>query len=252
MGLQLADIGNDPLVKETLAIFMEAVDESAPESEWSRRPPREYLEPDLENPIFKILAETDALDSATAAGLACEHLLNWASLESVEKKLQPDVLEVIKFMNNEQGVAPEELVAKATPTGLKLLIASFAASTTSDDFKQMLAEAHPVELRMALSEISGLMTDIADRMLEDKSWQAIPPKLLDRYMDGMANLANATPGRAQKRFINMLISDLKTDVAKTAAAEIAALTPAPVIDPESPFVQLKNNARKFKPGGLNG
>ncbi|MEZ0223059.1 MAG: hypothetical protein ACAH83_00770 [Alphaproteobacteria bacterium] len=242
MGLQLADVENDPLVKDTLKVFSDAVAEVYKDRDYG--PSARHLSPQLDNPLFRVLVETDSLDSVSAAVLSTDHLVGWISVDAVESKLHPEVTKVLKLFHSD---GPEALLESNNPAALKLLVATISAATTGEEFKQMLAEAEPTELRIAMGEIGGIATDLAETLTEDRRWQALPPKLLERYLEGLSNIATATPGKMQKRVMSLIIADLKTDIAKAEAEAIAAKEPPAVaIDPESPFEKLKNDARKFK------
>lgn len=242
MSLQLADVENDPLVKDTLKAFRDAIQVIYKDRDYA--PDERRLAPQLDNPLFRLLVETDSLDSVSAAVLSADHLVGWVSVEEIETKLNPAVAEILKLFH---GDGPEALLESRNPVALKMLVATLSAATTGEEFKEMLAEAEPMELRMAMGEIGGLATDVAERLTEERRWQALPPKLLDRYLEGLSNIVTATPGKTQKRVINLIIADLKTDMAKAEAEAIAAKEPPPVkVDPESQFEKLKNDARKFK------
>ena len=242
MGLQLADVENDPLVKDTLKVFSDAVAEVYKDRDYG--PDVGRLSPQLDHPLFKVLLETDSLDSVSAAVLSANHLVSWIPVDAIETKLHPEVAEVLRLFD---GNGPEELMDSNNPIAMKLLVATLSAATTGEEFKEMVAEAEPAQLRVTMAEISGLATDVAERLSEERRWQALPPKLLDKYLEGLSNIVTATPSKMQKRVINMIIADLKTDIAKAEAEAIAAKEPPAVaIDPESPFEKLKNDARKFK------
>jgi hypothetical protein len=242
MGLQLADVENDPLVKDTVKVFRDAIQEAYKDRDYG--PSDSRFAPQLDNPLFRILAETDSLDSVSAAVLSADHLVGWIPAHEVQAKLNPDVAEILELFH---GDGPEALLESKNPVAMKLLVATLSAATTGPEFQQMLAEAEPMELRMAMGEIGSLATEVAERISEERRWQALPPKLLDRYLEGLSNIATATPGKTQKRVFGLVIADLKTDIAKAEAEAIAAKEPPPVaIDPESPFEKLKNDARKFK------
>ncbi|TAL27562.1 MAG: hypothetical protein EPN97_16990 [Alphaproteobacteria bacterium] len=245
MGLQLADVENDPLVKDTLKVFTDAIREDYAGNDYG--PKGAALAPKFDNPVFRLLLETDSLDSVSAAVLSADHLLGWVPVEKVEKKLNPEVAELIALFRGDRGEGPEVLLEAKNPLAMKLLVATLAVATTGEEFMEMKAEADPMELRMAMAEIGSFVTDVAERLTEERRWQALPPKLLDKYLEGLANVVDATPGKTQKRVINLIIADLKTDMAKAEAEAIAAKEPPPVkVDPESQFEKLKNDARKFK------
>lgn len=242
MGLQLADVENDPLVKDTVKVFRDAITEAYKDRNYG--PDDRRFAPQLDNPLFQLLAESDGLDSLSAAVLSADHLVGWISVQDVQAKLHPQVAELLELFH---GDGPEALLESRNPVALKLLVATLVGATTGEEFKAMLAEADPMELRMAMSQIGGLVTDVAESLTEERRWQVLPPKLLDKYLEGLSNIVDATPGKTQKRVINMIIADLKTDIAKAEAEAIAAKEPPPVkLDPDSPFEKLKNDARKFK------
>src|SRR4051812_19361729 len=122
MGLQLADVENDPLVKETLQILRDAIVEKYKGNEYG--PQARHLEMQLDNPLFKLLADTDCLDPVSAAVLATDHLRSLIEIDDVEPKLNPDVAEVMKVMAGDRDEGPEALLKSKNPLVFKLLVAA--------------------------------------------------------------------------------------------------------------------------------
>jgi hypothetical protein len=243
--MQKADIDTDPLVMETVKIFRDSIAAKFPDRVNLDQLIVESAAQD--SPVLNILAETDSLDPVTAAVIVTEHYAGWIDQADIGPKLNPEVAALFKLMQGDELLAagPAALVDSENPAALKLVVASMAAMTTGKEFAEMKVEAHPMELKMVLTEIGGIVTDLAERLSEDRKWEQLPPRLLDRYIEGMGNLAELSTSKTQKRVMNEIIQGLKTEVAKAAAQDLAEAKP-PQLDPASPFIQLKEQAKKFK------
>lgn len=243
--MQKSDIDADPLVQETLKVFKETIEESYKDPNFLDRVLS--AEEKNDNPVLDLLAETDALDSVIAAVVVADRFRGWIELSRVAPKLDGEVAAVLKLLDNEDFLVsgPAALLDSGNPAALKLVIATVASMMTGKEFEEMKADANPVEMKMALAQVGGLMTDLAEQLSESGKWAQLPPRLLDRYLDGMTNLADLSTSKAQKRVMTEVIQDLKAEVAKATAQEIAEKTPAQ-IDPNSPFAQLRQQAKKFK------
>jgi hypothetical protein len=246
MGLQKDDILSDPLVVETLRIIREdGVPAVYKRMDGFKLP--EFDPEDCGHPALAVLLETDSLDSTSAAVLVAESLGGMVDFSAVESKLDREVSGALKLMRADEMIFDADAIVRAkNPTALKLAVATVAGMLTGPEFLEMKAQADPMEIKVAMVQIGGLVTDMAERLCEDKAWAVLPPRLLDRYLDGMTELAGMSGSRVQKRVINEIIQELKTQVAKGTAEEIVETTP-PQIDPNSKFEQLKDRAKKFKP-----
>jgi hypothetical protein len=246
MGLQLADVENDPLVQKTMQAFQDAIDEEYPDADF--KPQSRHMVPQLDHPGFKILAEADALDSVSAAVLAASHFDVVISLDRVEDRLDKEVADVLREL---QGGAlsgdPDALFGSDNPRVIKLLVAIVAGTTTSDELKDMAGQMHPSELRMQLGDAAEVLAALSEKMVDTGLCRELPPKLMDKFIEGVDNIANLMPGRVFKKAMREVGQELRTEMAKAAAEELTSLSTPPQVDPDSRFEQLKDNARKFKP-----
>ena len=247
MGLQIADLKDDPIVRQTLKAFSEALsgDEGGGEADYPM-PPVDDM------PGVRALLETDALDSVCAAVLSVGPLTHIISVDDIEKKLDPRVAETLRLLDGDATGGPEELLKAGNPHILKLLVASIAGSTDKDELRGMASHGDPMEIKMMANDLSDFILAISEHMIDNGAVKDIPPKLMDKFIEGIGNLSAITPSRTHKRVLTDITRELKEAVVKAAAVEVTVLTAPPVIDPASPFEKLKNDARKFKPGGLNG
>lgn len=249
MSMQKSDILADPLVQETVKVFRDAIAEKYQGKEYGPRP--EYLEPRIDdeydgNPVLTILAETDSLDSISAAVMVSEQYRSWVSISDVKGKLNKDVADTLELMESEaMMMSPEALIKSGNPYALKMAIAMVTGITTGEEFEEM-KQAGP-EGAMMIGQIMGPLTDLADHLSEDGNWKALPPKLLDRYIEGLESLKDLSNSKTQKRVITEIISTLKEEIAKDNAAQMTEpSTPSAQPAPDSPFVQLKDQAKKLK------
>lgn len=248
MSLQKSDILSDPLVQETVKVFQEAIAEKYKDKEYGPRP--EYLVPRIDdedgNPVLGVLAATDSLDPVSAAVMVSEQYASWVDVSEVKGKLNKDVAETLELMHSESMMmGPEAVINSGNPYALKLMVAMVTGITTGEEFEE-LKQAGP-EAAMMVGQIMGPLTDLADHLSEDGNWKAVPPKLLERYMEGLEALSELSNSKTQKRVINSIITTLKEEIAKDNAAQMTEpAAPSAQPAPDSPFVQLKDQAKKLK------
>jgi hypothetical protein len=251
MGLKREEIENDPLVKQTLKVCADFL-----RGQYGRDADdtRELIPPMEEIPGARVLLALDEMDPVCASVLVVTPLMTILPIEEIEDKLDPAVADALKQFTLDLADGPEALLASGNPHVLKLLVATIAGSVDADTLREMRAGMHASDVREMTSEVTDIIVAIGEHLTEGDRWKALSPKLLDCYLEGIDNLASVTPGRFQKRVLGELAREVKEHVAKGVADEITAASAAnaPQIDPESKFEQLKNSARKFKPGGLNG
>src|SRR5688572_16489821 len=113
MGLQLADVENDPLVKDTVKVFRDAIKEIYKDRDYG--PDDRRLVPQFDNPLLRVLIETDSLDSVSAAVLSADHLLGWVSVNDLKTKLDPDVAGILELFH---GDGPEALLESKNPVAM--------------------------------------------------------------------------------------------------------------------------------------
>ncbi len=245
MGLQLADIENDPLVKSTMQAYREAFAEEYTDPDF--QPQDRHMMPQLDNPAFKTLAGIDELDSISAAVLSASHFNGLIPFERVRDRLDKDVAAALEILNADVSDDPEAVFKTKNPHVLKVLVATLAGVSATDELKEIVGQMYPGELQMEAVASCHTLCELTDRLLEDGRWKDLPPKLVDKYVEGLENVADIMPSRMFKRVLKLYAQDMKTEIAKAAAEEMLSQSLPPQVDPESRFEQLKVNARKFKP-----
>lgn len=248
MGLKKSEILADPLVKSTLDSFKEAIREKYKNREYG--PDLDAMDSSFDDiPPLKVLLNTDSLDSVTAAVIMAENISGWVDFDDVEPKLDKDVAKVMRLMHDSEmsEMGPYSLLGTDNPTALKLIVSTVAAIASGDEFEEIKAEAHPVELQMMMGEMGTMFAEMTESMTESGNWKALPPPLLDLYIQSYENIAGLATSKVQKRMMTEIVQNLKTEIAKANAEEIAAAMPPPQIDPESKFEQLKEQAKKLRP-----
>lgn len=250
MAMQKADILSDLLVQNTAQAFRETILEKYKGKEYG--PSAESLEAriDEDHPLIDILAATDSLDPVIAAIIISEQYISYTSIGDVAPKLDREVAATLLLLQSEEAMAgPQALIDSGNPVALKFAVAMVTSLTSGEEFEEMKAEASPAELGMILGQITAPVTDIAEHLSEGDNWKILPPKLLERYIETVETLAAMSTSKTQKRVMKSIVDELKTSIAKANTIELIETTP-PKIDPDSPFVTLKDQAKKLKfPGG---
>lgn len=247
MGLQLTEMENDPVVKQTLKAYHGALTGGRGGDDIG-----DMIPPVEEMPGVKALVKADALDSVSAAILAVGPLTRIISVDDIEDQLDPRVADTLRVMNGPVEDGPGSLLVSGNPFVLKILVATVAGATAKDELTEMISGMYQEDQRAAVGDLSEFIVVLGEHMMETQRLAEIPPKLMDQFIEGIDNLAGVARDRMHKRVLADIGRELKAEVTKAAAAEITAAAPAPAIDPDSPFELLKKNARKFKPGGMNG
>ena len=252
MAMQKSDILSDLLVQNTAGAFRETILEKYKGNEYG--PSAESLEArlDKDNPLIDILAETDSLEPVIAAVLIAEQYAGYTDINDVLPKLDKEVGAALKLLQSEEVMSgPQALISSGNPVALKFAVGMIASLTSGEEFEEMKAEASPAELGMMMGQITGPVTDLAEHLSEGDNWKALPPKLLERYIETVETLAALSTSKTQKRVMTSIVDELKASIAKANTIELIETT-APKIDPDSPFVQLQNQAKKLKfPGSGN-
>lgn len=248
--MQVSEVENDPLVKETLQIYVDAIKEQYKDKEYGPQDLDRYLELDMQHsPMFKVMADMDCLDSVTAAVLATERVRGWIDDRQIMTKLNKDVAEVLRVMRDEDDLmeeGPMALLDVKNPVARNIALAGMMQMFTGEEFEEIKAEAPAGEIQMMVGQAGTIVADLAEKMIENKSWESLPPKLVDKFIEGMQNLHDLSTSKTGKRLMQGVMQDLKEAIAKGTAVEIAEPAPAVQIDPNSPFAQLKGQAKKFK------
>lgn len=250
MSMQISDIVNDPLVQETVKVFKDAILEKYKGNDYGPTEDRLTLDIDSEHPALQALVATDSLDSVSAAVLASEHYVGWGiDPSSLGAKLNPEVADTLKMLRDEAFLTGgKALVESGNPTAIKLAVAFVTGITSGEEFEEMKAAMREPEAQMMIAPMLSAITDLAENLSESDNWKLVPPKLMDRFIESIDTLSGLVSSKTQKRVISSISQDLKTAIAKGAAAELTQAQEAapPKIDPDSPYVQLKDKAGRLK------
>lgn len=248
MGMQKSDIATDAIVVQTVQAFKDAIAERYKDSNFNPVG-NDGIEDMLaeQQPLVDMLAETDSLDSVTASVALAMHLVNYVDLSAVAPQLDARVATLVKLMNSDEMAAgPQALIAANDPAATKIGVAMITAMLSGEEIETLKTEADPGELAMFLGTVAAPVMDFAEHLAESGHVKELSPLLVDRFVGVLDGINEMTTSRIQKRMLTEIAQQLKTAVAKAAAEDIAAPAPAREIDPSSPFVQLKDQARKLK------
>jgi hypothetical protein len=216
-GLQPEDVMDDPLVKKTV----EAIESLGLGRHMSTREITGH-------PAIQLLASMSALDSVSAAVLVAESLaagsMDPGELAGVVPAEVGDVLRQIGDMEGDGMLGGFE---SGNPTLTKLAMAGIAEMLTGRDIRE-LERADPAEKRMAMMQIGTVgftAIDIAEAARDHGLLATLPAPLVDRFTEGLENLANLSEGKAMKRFFTEAVSQLKADVLKANAKDLTEPKP---------------------------
>jgi hypothetical protein len=224
MRIQDTPVWNDPLVQETIAAIGD-VGEITQDGDIS------------DNPVMRILTETGCQDPLAVCTVLGDIFYVG---ESLPQPVQA-IAELVRIERvKEEGTA--HLFAAGSATPLRIVLASLAAESTGDAFREASANGDPKELRGLVISAADTVIDLADGMAESGLWKEIPPKLLEKFMESAENIRSLLDSPSRKKVLDMAVGNLKT-LAMQAAVQEAKDTTPPRHDPTSQFEACKKLAK---------
>ena len=211
------EILDHPLVKQTIAGMSDAPDETTLR----------------QNPVISALVAADSLDAVTASAIIVME-------EGGHGRNVPrEVKEVLKVLENEAVafLGPLAMFENDNPSVHKIGIAAFAAGFSSGELARAQNELSGREMKKQMTEAAEAALFVLERVTETGTWKAMSPKLIDQFSDGLDNIKPYIEGKTLKKLLNTALQTLKTEVAKSAAAEITA--PQAGQNPAGPAVLRK-------------
>lgn len=196
------EILNHPLVQQTIAGMDDAPDETA-----LRR-----------NPVIAALVAADSLDAVTASAIIMMDGGGYG------QNIPREVKEVVKLLQNEAVafLGPLAMFESDNPAVHKIGLAAFAAGFNSGELARAQNELSGREMKKQMAEAAEAALFVLERVTETGTWKAMSPKLIDQFSQGIDNIKPFIEGKTLKKLLNTALQTLKTEVAKSAAADITA------------------------------
>lgn len=210
------EILNDPLVQQTVSGMRDAPDEN-----------------DLrQNPVIAALVDAESLDAVTASALIVME-------GGHSQNLPREVKEVIKQLENEAVafLGPLAMFETDNSSVHKIGLAAFAAGFSSGELARAQNELSGREMKQQMAEAAEAALFVLERVTETGTWKGMSPKLIDQFSDGLNNIKPYIESKTLKKLLNTALQTLKTEVAKSAAADIT--TPQAGKGPTGPSVLPK-------------
>ena len=225
-GLTAENMMDDPLVQETVKAL-----EEAGYSSGGGRGGRGRMR-DMEHPALAMLADMGALDSVTAAVLVAESIASGsASPEELADIVPAQVGEVLRLLGDSGGLLAGAAFSSGNIPATKLGMATLAEMLTGPELRE-LERADPREKQMAMMQIGAIgftAVDIADAMKEHSLFDKMPAPLVERFAEGLENLASLSDSKSMKRFFTEASNGLKEGMLKANSKDLTEPKP-----PEGP------------------
>lgn len=187
-------------------------------------------------PAAKVLLAADALDPVTASSLI-------AAAGNIRGKIEPCIADVVSLLQSPKLHAdgPDYLFKAEDTAALKIIMGTLIAETTGEGFKRTQAIATRADVQRGID----MMAQIAELLVETGAHNAIEPKLVEKFIEGLENMKPLAGHSPRRKMVNEAGAGLKYALMQGNAADIAYH--APRIDPASNHAALKHIARG-KPG----
>lgn len=222
-GLTTENMMDDPLVQETVKALEEA-GYGAPMGR-GRRGGMGGMDA---HPALGMLADMGALDSVTAAVLVAESMAaGSASPEELADIVPEQVGDILRLLGDEGGLMPGGAFSSGNVTAAKLGMATLAEMLTGREIRE-LERADPREKQMAMMQIGSvgfMAVDIADSLKEHNLFDKIPAPLVERFSEGLENLARLSDSKSMKRFFTEALSGLKEGMLKANSKDLTEPKP---------------------------
>lgn len=221
--LKTTDVLNDKFVETVIATL------SAQEGV------RQVSQSDIdENPVFTLLAETDALDSNVAAVLVADEMLRGRK-DSAElaKLLPPAVGEAVTLLHADYET-PTDSIAALMDSGNALAAKLAVSALTLSGDESQLAQARGFsgsDLAEMAREMSDVATEIIEGGIAHGSLRGLSTELAEKFVESVSALTDIAGGQTRQKLMNQTLDKFRAEMAQggvyLAPAGVAAVaTPA--------------------------
>ncbi|MBL8714200.1 MAG: hypothetical protein JNM12_14990 [Alphaproteobacteria bacterium] len=187
-----------------------------------------------ENPVFTLLAETDALDSNVAAVLVADEMLRGRK-DSAElaKLLPPAVGEAVTLLHADYE-SPTDSIAALMDSGNALAAKLAVSALTLSGDESQLAQARGFsgsDLAEMAREMSDVATEIIEGGIAHGSLRGLSTELAEKFVESVSALTDIAGGQTRQKLMNQTLDKFRAEMAQggvyLAPAGVAAVaTPA--------------------------
>lgn len=191
-----------------------------------------------DNPVFTLLADTDALDSNVAAVLVADEMLrnNKNSVE-LAKLLPPAVGEAVALLHADHQ-SPSDSIAALMDSGNALAAKLAVSALTLSGDESQLAQARNFSDPAHLAEMAREMSDVAAEIIEGGiahgTLRGLTTELAEKFVASVETLTELAGGQTRLKLMNKVLDSFRADMAQggvyLAAAGVAA-TATPAVEP---------------------
>ena len=188
-----------------------------------------------ENPVFTLLADTDALDSNVAAVLVADEMLRGRN-DSVElaKLLPPTIGETVALLHADVGSSVESVQAmmeSGNPLAAKLAVAALTLAGDESQLAQARAFSDPGTLAEMGREMSDIAADIIETGIAHGSLRGITTELAEKFVESAGVLTELAGGQTRLKLMNQTLDKFRAEMATVgvylaAPGTVAAVAPA--------------------------
>lgn len=219
--LKTTDVLTDKFVETVISIL--SADDSV----------RQVRQSDIdENPVFALLAETDALDSNVAAVLVADEMLRGRSDSAELAKLLPPVIgEAVAFLHAEHetpGENMQALMESGNIPGAKLAVAAMTLAGDESQLAQARGFSDPSTLAEMGREMSDIAADIIETGIAHGSLRGITTELAEKFVASVETLTELAGGATRQKLMNQTLDKFRAEMATVGVYLAAPGAVAPV------------------------
>ncbi len=192
------------------------------------------------NPVFTLLADTDALDSNVAAVLVADEMLRGRK-DSAElaKLLPPAIGEAVTLLHADFESSTESVQALMESGNALAAKLAVSALTLAGDESQ-LAQARGFSDPAHLAEMGREMTDVAADIIESGiahgTLRGLTTDLAEKFVASVETLTELAGGQTRLKLMNQTLDKFRAEMAAVGvylAAPGAVAPVSPAVDPEA-------------------
>lgn len=223
--LKTTDVLNDKFV-ETVIATLSAQDGV-----------RQVSQSDIDdNPVFALLADTDALDSNAAAVLVADEMLRGRSDSAELAKLLPPVIgEAVALLHAEYetpGENMQALMESGNVTGAKMAVAALTLAGDESQLAQARGFNDPATLSEMGREMSDIAADIIETGIAHGSLRGLTTDLAEKFVASVETLTDLAGGQTRQKLMNQVLDKFRAEMATVGVYLAPAGTPAaPAAEP---------------------
>ncbi len=191
-----------------------------------------------ENPVFTLLADTDALDSNVAAVLVADEMLrNHGNSAELAKLLPPAIGEAVTLLHADHE-SPSESIQALMESGnalaAKLAVSALTLAGDESQLSQARAFSDPAQLADMGREMSDVAAEIIEGGIAHGSLRGLTTDLAEKFVASVETLTELAGGQTRLKLMNQTLDKFRAEMAQggvyLAAAGVAAVA-TPAVEP---------------------